>query len=115
MFGWFSQKKEVEAIKSSMKGGFSGVKKDINSIGEWIKHLDTEKEYQQDEINDLKDTLSSIKDELENIKNVVSIISEVRSPPKTNRLFKQQTAVEGVQTGVQTAVQTPNFDLFSLN
>ncbi len=114
MFGWFSQKKEVDRVKTGMKSGFDSVKKDISSIGEWIKHLDSEKVSQQDEISDIKEVLSSIKDELENVKNIVSVIGEVRSAPKSNRVFKQQTGVYPVQTAVQTGVQTPNFDQFSM-
>ena len=114
MFGWFSRKKEVESIKTETRKGFDSVKKDINSIGDWIKHLDSQKEYQQEEINDLKEVLSSIKDELENVKNIVSVIGEIRPNSKRAVLFKQQTGVQGVQTGVQTGVQAPNFDQFSI-
>ena len=114
MFGWFFRKKEVESIKTETKRGFDSVKKDMSAIGEWIKHLDSEKNFQKEEINDIKEVLSSIQDELENIKNIVSILGEVRGIDKYSKLSKQQTAVYSVQTAVQTAVQTPNFDHFSL-
>jgi len=114
MFGWFFRKKEVESIKTETKRGFDSVKKDMSAIGEWIKHLDSEKNFQKEEINDIKEVLSSVQDELENIKNIVSILGEVRGIGKYSKLSKQQTAVYSVQTAVQTAVQTPNFDHFSL-
>ncbi len=114
MFGWFSRKKEVEGVKKGMKSGFDSVKKDINSIGDWIKHLDSEKSYQQEEINDIKDILSTVQDELENIKNIISVIGEVRPNKRASKVFKQQAGVYPVQTAVQTAVQTPNFDQFSM-
>lgn len=117
MFNWFSRKKEVKKIKTGMKHGFDEVKKDINSISKWIKHLDSEKKLQQNEIEDIKVVLSSIQEEMEGIKNVVSVLGEVRghSGVQTPRqVFKQQTAVYPVQTAVQTAVQTPNFDQFSI-
>ncbi len=114
MFSWFSRKKEVEAIKKDTRESFKDVKKDIDSVGEWIKHLDSEKNFQQDEINEIKEVLSSVQEELEGIKNVVSIMGELHPRGKNKQLSKQQTAVYAVQTGVQTAVQTPNLDQFSI-
>ena len=117
MFGWLFGKKEVEQIKEDTKKGFESVKKDINSVGGWIKHLDSEKNLQQREIEDLKELLSTVQEEIEGVKNVVSIMNEL----KPNRLFKtpkqlfnKQTAVCAVQTGVQTGVQTPKLDQFSV-
>ncbi len=117
MLGWFFRKKEVEKIKEDTKNGFESVKKDITSVSGWIKHLDSEKNMQKRDIEELKFTLSSIKEEIENLKNVVSIMGEM----KTNRVFKtpkrlsnKQTAVYTVQTDVQTDVQTPNLNQFSI-
>jgi len=70
MFWLTSGKKRVEEVRQETKKGFESVKQDINSIGKWIKHLDTEKNTQKEEIDYLRDELSSIKDELENLKNV---------------------------------------------
>ena len=116
MFEWLFKKKESEDIKSATKKGFDDVKKDISSVNGWIRHLESERNLQQSEIDSIKEGLSSIKTELEGVKNVLSFIGEM----KTNRvfktpkqLFKKQTAVYPVQTAVQTAVQTPNFDHFS--
>ena len=117
MFGWFFRKKEIEKIKEETKKGFDSVKKDITSVGGWIKHLDSEKNLQKKEIEDLKEVLSSIENEIEGIKNIISMMGEM----KTNRVFKtskqlsnKQTPVYAVQTGVQTGVQTPNFEQFSV-
>jgi len=117
MFGWFSRKKEVEALKKETKQGFDSVKKDINSVGEWIKHLNSEKDLQKEDLREIKGVLSSINDELEGVKNVVSVMGEIKKPgifQTPGQVFKQQTAVQGVQTAVQTGVQTPNLDLFSI-
>lgn len=117
MFGWFSRKKEAEKIKEDTKKSFDAVKKDINAVSGWIRHLDSEKNLHEKEISDLKEDLSTIKIELEGVKNVLSFIGEtkVNKPFKTTKqLFKKQTAVYPVQTAVQTAVQTPNFDKFSI-
>ena len=118
MFGlFFRKKKEVEELKDATKKGFEDVKKDISSVSGWIKHLDSEKNLQKKEIDEMKETLSSIHSEIEGIKTVLDFMNQA----KTNRVFKtptavsrKQTAVYAVQTGVQTAVQTPNLDQFSV-
>jgi len=117
MFGWFFGKKEAETIKEDTKKGFESVKKDISSVSGWIKHLDSEKNLQQKEIIDIKEVLSSIQEEVGGLKNIVSMMNGL-TPNKafktSKRLFNKQTAVYAVQTGVQTGVQTPNLDQFSV-
>ena len=117
MFGWIFKNKEVKRIEEDTKRGFESVKKDITSVSGWIKHLDSEKNFQKKEMEGLKEILSSLQGEIEGLKNIVSVMGEL----KPNRLFKtpkqlsnKQTAVYAVQTGVQTAVQTPNLDQFSI-
>ena len=117
MFGWFSNKKEVEQLKDDTKKGFESVKKDMGSIGTWIKHLDSEKDLQKKDIEDIKSLLSTVQEEFEGLKNVVSIMNEMRPQVKNQtpkQVFDKQTAVYAVQTGVQTGVQTPNLDQFSV-
>jgi len=117
MFWFFKKKEDVESIKEDTKKGFEFVKKDISALTGWIKHLDSEKNMNKRDIEEIKNDLSSIKNEIENIKNVISITNELKS----NQLFKtpkknldKQTTVYTVQTGVQTGVQTPNLDIFSV-
>ena len=117
MFGWFLQKKEIKNIKDDTKQGFESVKKDIGAVSGWIKHLDSEKNIQKKDIESLKSDLSSIKEEIESIKNIVSMMGEMKTqqPFKTpKQVLDKQTAVYTVQTGVQTGVQTPNFEQFSI-
>ncbi len=117
MFGWFFRKKEVEQIKEDTKKGFDSVKKDIISMSGWIKHLDSEKNLHKKEIDELSEILSSVKEEVEGLKNVLSIMNELKPKQlfKTNKqMFNKQTGVYAVQTGVQTGVQTPNLDQFSI-
>ncbi len=118
MFSWLFGKKEVHKIKEDTRKGFDSVKKDVNSMVGWIKHLNSEREMHKKEIEDIKEDLSSIKNDIEGIKNVISIIEELNpqrvfKTPK--RLFNKQTAVYPVQTAVQTAVQTPKLDQFSVS
>jgi hypothetical protein len=121
MFGWFSKKREIENIKEDTKKGFESVKKDISSVGGWIKHLDSEKELQKKDIFDIKETLSSVQEELEGLKNILSMMNQTSFLPKNKQVFKtpqrvfnKQTGVYAVQTGVQTGVQTPNLEQFSI-
>jgi hypothetical protein len=117
MFGWFFGKKGVEQLKEDTKKGFDSVKKDLNSVSTWIKHLDSEKEIQKRDIEEMKLVLSSMNEELEGLKNVLSIMNELKPNRKNQtpkQVFDKQTAVYAVQTGVQTGVQTPNFEQFSV-
>lgn len=117
MFGWFSWKKEGEKIRDETKKGFEFVKKDITSLTGWIKHLDSERNLQKKDLDEVKAELSSIKEDVEAMKNVLSIMNELKPKQlfKTNRqLLDKQTAVYSVQTGVQTGVQTPNLEQFSI-
>jgi predicted transcriptional regulator len=117
MFGWFSWKNESKKIREDTKSGFEFVKKDISSLTGWIKHLDSEKNLQKRDLEGIKEDLSSIKVEIEAMKNVLSIMNELKPKQlfKTNRqMFDKQTPVYAVQTGVQTGVQTPNLDQFSV-
>ncbi len=114
---WFFRKKDVEEVKESTRKGFEDVRKDINAVSGWIKHLDSEKNLHQTAVQSLKEDLSSLREEVEGIKNILNFMNET----KTNKLFKtpkqvfsKQTAVYDVQTGVQTGVQTPNLDQFSV-
>ena len=118
MFWFFSGKKEIEKVKEDTKKSFDSVKKDVHSVAGWIKHLDSEKELQKRDIEEIKEDLSSIKNEIDGIKNALSIISNIGNPSlfKTpKQVFNKQTGVYPVQTAVQTAVQTPNLNQFSVS
>ncbi|HKL24468.1 MAG TPA: hypothetical protein VJ912_03975 [Candidatus Nanoarchaeia archaeon] len=117
MFGLFKRKKEVENLKEETKKGFENVKRDISSVSGWIRHLDSEKNIHKKDLEDVKKEMSTIKDEIEGLKNTISFMNEMNSnrvfsTPK--QVFKKQTGVQAVQTGVQTGVQTPNFENFSV-
>lgn len=115
MFEWIfgnSNKKEIEAVKKEVKCSFSDVKNDIEKIGKWINHLNNKNNSLDSCLKDVREDLSSVKNEIEQLKDVLAMFGDSVSKQvfKTNsRLFKGQTAVEGVQTAVQTAVQTGNF------
>ncbi len=117
MFWFFRGKKEVEKIKEDTKRSFDSVKKDINSISGWIKHLNSEKNLHEKEIEEIKENLSTVIDEIESIKNILAMMNEL----KNKQMFKtpkqlsiKQTGVYPVQTGVQTGVQTLKLENFSI-
>src|SRR3989344_3311328 len=116
MFGWFSKKDCVKRVEEDTKRGFESVKKDITAVTGWIKHLDSEKNLQKKDIQEIKEVLSSVQEEVEGLKNVLSIMNDMKNKQvfkTTSRVFNKQTGVYGVQTGVQTVVDTPNLNEFS--
>ena len=116
MFG-FSKKRDVQNLKDDTKKGFDAVKKDMDSISGWINYLESEKKIHRGDLDLLKADLSSLKEEIAEIRHIISFIGEMKIPhvSKTpQRLSNKQTAVYAVQTGVQTAVQTPKLEQFSV-
>ena len=117
MFEWLFGSKDVKRVEEDTKRGFESVKKDITAVSGWIKHLDSEKNIQKNELKWIKEDLSTIKEEIDGLKNVLSMMNDLKPRWlfKTNKqLFNKQTAVLPVQTAVQTAVQTPKLDQFSI-
>jgi uncharacterized protein YoxC len=114
MFDWLFGKKRVKEIKDDTKRSFDSVKKDMSAVTEWIKHLDSEKNIQKSDIEEIKEDLSTMKEEIEGLKNIISVINSAGVFKTLRRVHDKQTAVYAVQTGVQTAVQTPNLDQFSV-
>lgn len=119
MFGWLFRKKkeidELELVKDATKRSFESVRNDLNNTSHWIKHLKTESEKTDFRLSQVEETLSTIETDLEGLKNSFAFAENAIS----KRLFKQpvavsrkQTAVEGVQIGVQTAVQTGGRAIF---
>ncbi len=110
MFGWlFGRKKEVEELKTEVRSSFDKVKKDIDSIGKWLEHFDEKHSSHNASFSEMHERLSSVENEIEELKNALSLMDMgvLKQVFKTNKqLFKKQTAVQGVQTPVQTAVQT---------
>ncbi len=119
MFKWlFKSNKEVEAVEEMAKNGFERVKDEVNKINQWIKYLDTQKGIQGDELKEIKESLSSLNDEIEGLKNMISLMGYNRqyTPIKTPRqLTNKQTVNYDVVMGVQTTVQTPNLNNFTVN
>jgi predicted transcriptional regulator len=110
MFGWFS-KKRISDLEENTRNGFSSVKKDIDSAGKWIKHLDANDQQLFDITVSLKNEITSLRDEIESLREGVDLAVEEekgRQVFKKLPVLEKQTGVEDVQKTVQTAVQTDN-------
>jgi len=111
MFGWIFKKKAPK-VEEEIKQSFSAVKKDMDMVGTWIKHLDAHDKQLFDLIHELKLDLSSVRDEVGGLREALDVMNQ---QPEDQQLFKKlpvfskQTAVEDVQEAVQTGVQTGNF------
>jgi len=121
MFEWlFGRKKEVNELKEETIKSFEHVKNDIENISKWIKHLNEQDSKQEFSISDINEKLSSIENEIDGLKNSVAMmdLAGLKRLFKTpTAVYRKQTAVQAVQSGVQTAVQTAenvNLSMFSL-
>ena len=111
MFGWFFRK-GVKKLEEETKKGFSEVKKDMNSAGKWIKHLDKQDKQLFDTVFMLRKDLSTIREEIEGLREAVDLVNDSMKNKQVFRktpVFEKQTGVVGVQKAVQTPVQTANF------
>lgn len=111
MFEWLFGNKYKKLEEKTLEG-FNSVKKDMETVGKWIKHLDGADKQLLDQINELKIELTSIKNELASLREGIDLVNEsVKSKQLFEKLpvYAKQTAVEDVEKGVQTAVQTGNF------
>ena len=122
MFGWlFGKKKVIDTLKRDVTHSFSAVKQDIDKIGEWIKHLHTQDGSHKDGLSTLKREIETIKKDVYELRKELQNMNSMNDPEMFKQLFKtstranpKQTAVEGVQTPVQTAVQTADLSSFSV-
>ncbi len=115
MFGLFRKrvkKEDVELLRGAVQTGFGNVKQDISDISSWITHLKEKGDGRDDDISDIYEELSSIRSELANIRNMVDILGNRKLFKQRSTVFNKQTAVQAVQTPVQTAVQSQIFDGF---
>ncbi|MEK6927451.1 MAG: hypothetical protein AABX11_03380 [Nanoarchaeota archaeon] len=114
MFGWLFGSK-IKEVEEKTHEGFSSVKKDMESIGKWIKHLDQRDKQVFDTINLIKLELSTIKDEIDSLREGVELVDmsleneQSKQAFKKTARFEEQTADLDVEKVVQTPVQTDSF------
>jgi predicted transcriptional regulator len=110
MFGWLF-KKSVKKLEEKTEKGFSEVRKDMDSVGKWIKHLEKQDKQVFDIIYSLRRELSSVRNEMGDLRKGVDLLdfdAENKQLFKKLPVLDKQTGVEDVQKSVQTAVQSGN-------
>lgn len=113
MFGFFKRKKELHKLKDEIQESFNHVKKDFGKVGEWITHIDGKHKGHGEEISMMKNHLNELQDDINEIKDLLSFFNVGLSKQLSKQgqtAVQKQTAVDVVQTPVQTAVQTGILD-----
>jgi len=109
---WFSSKKRIKELEEKTENSFSSVKTDMDKVGKWIEHLNESNKQLLDVVDSFKQDLTTVRIDMDGLREGVELIS---AEGLDKQVFKKlpvlgkQTAVEGVQKVVQTAVQTGNF------
>ena len=111
--GWWifgsKKDKEIDSVKEEIRGSFDSVKRDIHKTNSWIKHLHDKDNHHESKIEQVYDEILEIKQDIDGIKSCISFF-DTRLANKMfkhkQEVFNKQTPVYGVQTPVQTAVQT---------
>lgn len=115
MFEWLFGKKDKN-LEEKIDKSFSSVKKDMDVVGKWIKHLNAKDKQLFDVLNELKSELSSVNDELEGLRAGMALLEEDQKNKQVlenEPVLDKQTGVLDVEEPVQTPVQTANFyDIF---
>jgi hypothetical protein len=119
MFEWLFKKvkkEEFEHHKSAVQTALNSVKHDMDHVSKWIKHLDNTDSGIKNDVGKIREEIATIREEVLEIRELL----EEDKPVKIEPIFKQrqtavvkQTAVEHVQTAVQTAVQAGFFTKLS--
>jgi len=115
------EKVDLNKINSKLNMSFSNIKKDVKSMNEWINHLEGHRRKHKVRLNKHKDKIVDVESRLVAIENAIKELED-KQVFVNNQLFKQlskqpQTAVRlkqtavGVQTAVQTRVQTAKDDI----
>lgn len=113
VFGLFGHKKRVEKLREEVQDSFSHVRRDVNKIGDWIKHLDDKKENHDNDIEILKSNIKTLQEEIKDLKDTVSFFGQGLSKQivKTEQPgINKQTDEMDSRTDVQTAVQSSDLD-----
>ena len=107
---WFFRKRDVvDELKQDLDNSFGAVKHDMGKLSHWIKHLHKKDGHHEGKIEQIYAEILEIKQDVDGIKKFVSFFDTKiagRMFKQKAEVFNKQTAVYGVQTPVQTAVQT---------
>ncbi len=93
-------------LHSKLDGSFSNIKKDMQNISKWIKHFDNFKDEHSEKIKAIDSRLRAIELLMDDIKHKKNFLA-LEGVSKQTPVRLKQTSV-GVQTPVQTGIQTSN-------
>ncbi len=111
MFGWLFKKNDTGSSEE-IRQGFSAVKKDMDVVGKWIKHLEGQDKQVFSLIESLKSDISTIKNEIGSLHEEVDSLKELEKHQQVfedSPVLDKQTADYGVVKAVQMPVQTGSF------
>lgn len=117
-FLWFGKKREIEQVREETRRSFDKVKQDHSKISRWIGHFKEKHDDHDASFSVLNAKIDQISQDIDDIKSFISFFDTSlarRIPQQSKQPFNKRTAVQGVQTPVQTAVQTPYAYLFLKN
>lgn len=113
VFGLFNHKKRLNKLRNEVQDSFSHVKKDVNKIGDWIKHLDEKKKNHDKDIEGILKSIEELNKDVKEIKESIQFLGQPMSKQENKhpQVLKntQQTAFTR-QTAVQTTVQTEDLE-----
>jgi len=109
VFGLFSNKKRVEILREEIQESFGHVRKDVNRISEWIKHLDDKKQNHDKEISTIREELKDLKESIDELKQNIEFFGQTTNKQRQTTNINEQTSKEK-QTIVQTDVQPNQLD-----
>jgi predicted transcriptional regulator len=110
MFWPFGNNK-IKDLEEKTQKGFESVKRDMDSVGKWVKHLDDKDKQLSDLIFSFKEDMSTLHDEINSLREAINMMDvEKEKEQLFNKLpvLDKQTDDLDVQKVVQTAVQTDN-------
>lgn len=108
---WRSSKKEIKELSEKTENAFSSVKKDMDAVSKWIKHLDSHDKQLFDLVYSLKRDISTLNTEIGALREGMKMAveeEENRQVFKKLPVLDKQTPEKDVEKVVQTAVQTDN-------
>ncbi|MEK6974238.1 MAG: hypothetical protein AABW41_03320 [Nanoarchaeota archaeon] len=101
--------KKFRNLHKNLNGSFSNIKKDMENFGKWVTHLENHRNHHYSKIEELEKRVYLMEKMLEDVKYGNEFVQiPIASKHKQTAIRFKQTAV-GVQTAVQTGIQTANF------
>ena len=89
MFEWLFSTKKVKKLEEETKRSFSDVKRDMDVIGKWIKHLDKQDKQLFDVVYSFRNELSSVQEEIESLREGINVMDMGLKNKQVLKVFKK--------------------------